>query len=402
MTLMVAILLLLIVSRLAAEIAERLGQPGMIGEIIAGIVLGPSIFNLIHPTPELAAIADLGVFLLMLLAGMEIDTPRLLLAFRGRNIWISICGFVLPFLLGMAAGWLLDLDAMRIVFIGLCIAITALPVSVRILMDLDLMHTSIARQIIAAAIANDVLALLVLGVLLDLGGGSGDWSSALSSAGWTIVKLLLFMGLVIAVSRFATRAVGQVADVDGLVQRALGSLRMKEPLFGVTLLFVLGFAGLADALGLHFVVGAFFGSMLLSHELLGQRNFEQVQNTASGVTMSLLAPLFFASVGLEFNVWTMTEAWLITVVLTAAFAGKMLAGLLGGRLAGLSRAESWALGIGLNGRGIMELVVAKIALANGFIANRLFTVLVLVGVVTTLVTPILLKHAFRKLDELKP
>ncbi|HET9369325.1 MAG TPA: cation:proton antiporter, partial [Vicinamibacterales bacterium] len=196
MTLMVAILLLLIVSRLAAEIAERLGQPGMIGEIIAGIVLGPSIFNLIHPTPELAAIADLGVFLLMLLAGMEIDTPRLLLAFRGRNIWISICGFVLPFLLGMAAGWLLDLDAMRIVFIGLCIAITALPVSVRILMDLDLMHTSIARQIIAAAIANDVLALLALGVILDLGSASTEWSVGLRSAAGTSARILLFMAAV--------------------------------------------------------------------------------------------------------------------------------------------------------------------------------------------------------------
>src|SRR5262245_51928612 len=117
MTLMVAILLLLIVSRLAAEVAERLGQPGLIGEIVAGLVLGPSVLNLVHTTPEITAISDLGVFLLMLLAGMEIDTPRLLLAFRGRNIWISICGFFLPFLLGLGAGWLLQLDAMRIVFI---------------------------------------------------------------------------------------------------------------------------------------------------------------------------------------------------------------------------------------------------------------------------------------------
>jgi Kef-type K+ transport system membrane component KefB len=114
--------------------------------------------------------------------------------------------------------------------------------------------------------------------------------------------------------------------------------------------------------------------------------------------MGFLAPLFFATIGLEFDASSLTSVWLPVVVLAVAFAGKILAGRLGGWLAGMGPAESWALGIGLNGRGIMELVVAKIGLSSGFIGTSLFSVLVLMGVTTTIITPLLLKRAFQAVD----
>jgi Kef-type K+ transport system membrane component KefB len=181
---------------------------------------------------------------------------------------------------------------------------------------------------------------------------------------------------------------------DAIVPR----LRVKEPIFALTLLFVLGFAALADLLGLHFVVGAFFGAMLLGRGLIAARHVDDVQKTVSGIAMGFLAPLFFATIGLEFDARTLTDPVLIGVILVAAFGGKILAGQLGGWMAGLTRAEAWALGVGLNGRGIMELVVARIALANGFIGVRLFTVLVLMGLVTTILTPILLRRAFDRIN----
>ena len=166
MSLIIAILLLLVVSRVAAELAERAGQPAMIGEIAAGLLLGPSVLNLVHGSPELTAIADLGLLLLMLLAGMQISLEQLFDAFKGRKIWISLLGFLLPLTLGIGAGVALGLDGNRTLFIGLCIAITALPVSIRILMDLGRLDTRVGRYIVGAAIANDVLALLML-VLLE-------------------------------------------------------------------------------------------------------------------------------------------------------------------------------------------------------------------------------------------
>ena len=401
MSLIVALLLLLVVARIAAEAIERVKQPGMIGEIAAGLILGPTLLNLIQPSVALTAIADLGVFLLMLLAGMEIELPRLFREFRGRNLWISIVGFALPFGLGILAGVVLGLDSMRAIFVGVCIAITALPVSIRILMDLGRLQSDVGQRIIGAAIANDVLALLVLGVILDTQAASADWGSVLQVAGLSTLKVLGFMIAVAIVARLLGRITLRTSS-RGLVDAIVEPLRIKEPLFALTLVFVLGFAALADMLGLHFIVGAFFGSVLLSHELMGPRNFEEVRRTASGITMGFLAPLFFASIGLEFSVHTLTDPVLILVILTAAFAGKLVAGWIGGRLAGLSAAESRALGIGLNARGIMELVVAKIALNNGFIGTRLFSVLVLMGIVTTLVTPLLLKRAFAEIDAQNP
>jgi Kef-type K+ transport system membrane component KefB len=173
---------------------------------------------------------------------------------------------------------------------------------------------------------------------------------------------------------------------------------VKEPVFAATLLFVIIFAALAEALGLHFVVGAFFGSVLLSHELLGPQQFEQARKTASAVSMGFLAPLFFASIGLAFDPSGLSDVWLTVGVVVVAFVGKILSGRLGGWLAGMGPAESWALGMGLNGRGIMELVVARIGLSSGLIGAGLFSVLVLMGMITTIVTPTLLKRAFAAAD----
>ena len=397
MTLIVAILFLLIVSRVAAELAERVGQPAMIGEILAGLILGPALLGLIHPSPELTAIADIGLLMLVLLAGMEIDLDQLFDAFRGRNLWIAIMGFVVPFALGAGTGATLGLDAHRTIFVGLCIAITALPVSIRILMDIGRLQTTVGQRIIGAAIANDVIALLVLGVIVNANTTQAGWREVVASAGMPTAKVVLFMAAVVLAGKAINKAAA-MAHLDKWRENIGSRLRVKEPVFAATLLFVIIFAALAEALGLHFVVGAFFGSVLLSHELLGPPQFEQARKTASAVSMGFLAPLFFASIGLAFDPSGLSDVWLTVGVVVVAFVGKILSGRIGGWLAGMSRAESWALGMGLNGRGIMELVVARIGLSSGLIGSGLFSVLVLMGMVTTIVTPTLLKRAFAAAD----
>jgi Kef-type K+ transport system membrane component KefB len=397
MTLIVAILLLLVVSRVAAELAERARQPAMIGEILAGLILGPALFGLIHESPELTAIADIGLLMLVLLAGMEIELKQLFDAFTGRNLWISVMGFVVPLALGIGTGAMLGLDANRTLFVGLCIAITALPVSIRILMDIGRLQTAVGQRIIGAAIANDVLALLVLGVIVNANTTGAGWREMLASAGMPIVKVVVFMAAVLLAGKAINKAAA-MAHLDQTREAIGRRLRVKEPVFAVTLLFVIVFAALAEVLGLHFVVGAFFGSVLLNHELLGQQQFEQARKTASAVSMGFLAPLFFASIGLAFDPSGLTDLWLTLGVVIVAFVGKIFAGRIGGWLAGMKPAESWALGMGLNARGIMELVVARIGLSSGLVGSGLFSVLVLMGMVTTIVTPMLLKRAFEAAD----
>jgi Kef-type K+ transport system membrane component KefB len=397
MSLIVSILLLLVVSRLAAEIAERVHQPAMIGEILAGLILGPALLGLIHESSELTAIADIGLLMLVLLAGMEIELKQLFDAFKGRNLWISLMGFVVPLALGLGVGAMLGLDANRTLFVGLCISITALPESIRILMDLGRLHTTIGQRIIGAAIANDVLVLLLLGVIVNANTSGAAWRDVVTAAGVSVVKVLLFMAAVLVAGEALNKA-AMMAHLDKVREFVGRRLRVKEPVFAATLVFVIVFAALAELLGLHFVVGAFFGSVLLNHDLLGREQFEQARRTASAVSMGFLAPLFFASIGLAFDPLGLTDAWLTTMVVAVAFIGKIFAGRVGGWLAGMRPAESWALGLGLNGRGIMELVVARIGLSSGLIGSGLFSVLVLMGMITTIVTPTLLKRAFAAAD----
>ena len=393
-----ALLFLLVLSRVLGELAARYGQPAMLGEILAGILLGPSGCRVVAFTPEIKAIADLGVLLLVFLAGMEMDPRALWRSVRGRNAWVSACGFVVPVAGGALVGRLFGLDATRTIFISLCVAITALPVSVRILIDLGQLHSDVGQRIVSSAIANDIASLLALGVVLQMTAGGGSGTSILTAMALALTKALLFMAVAAAAARVTRRyALARGRHPLAAIERLLRTVRSQESLFAVTLLVVMAFATFSQALGLDFVVGAFFGAMLLSHEVLGRPNFEAIQQTASSVTVGFLGPVFFAAIGLEFDVSSLRDWRLVGAVLVVSFAGKILGGYLGGRLARLSRRESWAIGVGLNGRGVMELVIANIALANGFIGRQLFTSLVLMAVATTFATPVLLKRAYTRL-----
>ena len=399
MPLIESLLLLLVASRILGEIAMRFGQPSMLGEIAAGILLGPSCLSYIHYSPEMKAIADIGVLLLVFLAGMEMDVDALWMAFRGRGAWVSAAGFVIPLLCGIGLGRAFGMDLTRIAFLGLCIAITALPVSVRILMDLGKLQSDVGQRIVSAAVANDVVSLLALGIIVDLKAAPGGVERLLVVTATSLAKAVLLMSVVAIAATFIRRySPTRFIRSAGPLEKLLDRLKGNEGRFAFVLLFVIAFASFSEFLGLDFVVGAFFGSMLLSHQALGKENFLRIQDTASSVTMGFLGPIFFAAIGLEFNVSSLRNWPLVASVLILSFAGKILGGYVGGRLAKLSNEESWALGMGLNGRGVMELVIANIALRNGFIGQELFTTLVLMAVTTTFATPILLRGAFRRLE----
>ncbi|HJU05965.1 MAG TPA: cation:proton antiporter [Nitrospiraceae bacterium] len=399
MPLIESILLLLVVSRIAGEIAEHYGQPAMLGEIAAGVILGPSMLNYIQVTPEIRTIAELGVLLLVFHAGLEMDPHKLAKAFQGKGVWVGIMAFLTPLGMGAILGIAFGFDHLRVIFLSLCIAITALPVSVRILMDLGKLRTDVGEKIIAAAVMNDVASLLVLGVVLELQTGDSGWQRVLAVASWSLTKTVLFMAAIIVAARLIRYSSGRIPVSRKLLGLLLLRLKGKEPMFAIVLLFVLGFAAVSDLIGLHFIVGAFFGAMILGHDAVGRANYEAVERIASSITMGFLGPIFFAVIGLEFHMASLTQWPLVVSILAAAFGGKLLGGYWGGRLAGLSQAESWALGCGVNGRGIMELVIANVALFNGFITQDLFSMLVLMGTVTTLVTPFLLGRAFQAIGD---
>ena len=390
------LLILLVTARLLGEIFEQFKQPSMMGEIIAGIILGPSLLGLIHRTEDISVISELGVFLLVIIAGLEIRTEDILKSLRGKNIIISIMSFLLPIVSGFAIGWCFDKSLITTIFIGLCIAITALPVSVRILMDLGKIDSDVGKRIISVSIFNDVLALTILGVIINVNNNSVTTVSVIAvEIGLSLAKLLAFM-LILYFSYFFIKKLTRKGNLIEIgMNNLLSILKGKESLFVLFFAFVLAFSSFTESLGFHFIIGAFFASLLINEDVVGIDHLTNIRNTTNGLAMGFLAPIFFAAIGLEFNIYSIQHYTLLIAILAVSFFSKIAGGYFGGRLAGLGSRESGIMGIGLNARGIMELVIANIAYKAGLIDSEIFSILVLMGVLTTLVTPSLLKQAFK-------
>jgi len=394
----VNLLILLLSAKILGEIAERLGQPAMIGEVLAGVILGPSLFNIIPVVGDIKPIADLGVFLLILMAGMEIEAEEIRNSIRGKNLWIALLGFIIPLGSGLLIGHLFHFSNIFTIFLGLCIAITALPVSIRILMDLGKLQSDVGQRIISAAIFNDIVSLMILGIVLDYNGGSGKLEDVTFSILFTSAKVILFIVFLVIAYRLISISKARVSTLNPKMERFLHYLKGKESLFALVILFVLIFSSIAELLGLHFIVGAFFGAMLFPRTLFEKSEFDQVKHSTASFTMGFLAPIFFAILGVQFNAGALTNGLLLTVVLIASFLSKILGGYFGSRLAGFNNLKSITIGLGLNARGIMELVIANIALQKGFIDVPVFSILVVMALLTTLITPFLLKDAFIRIE----
>lgn len=367
----------------------------MIGEIVAGIILGPTLLNLIHRTDEIKTISELGVFLLVIIAGLEIDFDDILNSLKGRNIIISLLTFFFPLLSGFTVGYFFGLDTMTTVFTGLCVAITALPVSIRILMDLGKINSEIGQKIISVAIFDDIMALTLLGVLLNIKDTDMSLAAVLKISAMSLVKLSLFLVILVLAYRFIKKLANRENFVENELNRFLLILKGKESLYAIFFVFVLVFATITETLGFHFIVGAFFAAMLINENLVGKKHLDSFHTTTNSLAMGFLAPVFFAGIGLEFNFGSISQYTLLFSVLFVSYFSKIAGGYLGGRLAGYSGKFALTLGIGLNARGIMELVIANIAYKAHLISLEIFSILVIMGVVTTLTTPFMLKRSFR-------
>ena len=392
------LLILLVISKVFGEIFERFKQPAMIGEIIAGIIVGPSLLNIIHRTEDIKVISELGIFLLVIIAGLEINFDDILKSLKGKNIIVSILAFFLPIFSGFAVGHFFGKKIMTTVFIGLCVAITALPVSIRILMDLGKINSYIGQKIISVAIFDDVLALTILGLILNIKDTDMEVGTIIKNASISLLKLSIFL-TILSLTYFLIR---KLSNRENYLERQLNKilllLKGKESLFAIFFVFVLLFATITESLGFHFIIGAFFAAMLINENLVGKKHLESFHNTTNGLAMGFLAPIFFAGIGLEFNISSIQNYGLLIAIILVSYFSKIFGGFIGGKIIGLNNKTSLTLGLGLNARGIMELVIANIAYKAGLIDSEIFSMLVIMGVLTTLSTPIMLKRSFKSIE----
>lgn len=393
--------LLLASARLFGEVARRFNQPSVLGEILAGILLGPTVFGALAPkwslflfprtgggALALDGLMTLAITLFLLVAGLEVDLSTIWR--QGKlALNVGVAGVVVPFAVGFGAAWflpeLMGIEAgadplLFALFMATALSISALPVIAKTLMDLNLYRSDLGMLVVAAAVFNDLVGWIIFAVIL---GTLGTGPDQVLSIGQTIFLTLFFALFMLTVARW-------------LINRILPWLHAHASWPGGVLGFALALALIAAAftewIGIHAIFGAFLAGVALGDS---KHLRERTRATIEQFVSFIFAPLFFAGIGLKVNFVTQFDPLLVVAVLVIATLGKVLGCGLAGRFSGLGRREAWALGFGMNARGAMEIILGLLALKYGLIGEPLFVALVVMALVTSLMSGPLLQRVLR-------
>lgn len=398
--LLLQLVVILGTARVLAWLLRYLGQPAVIGEMIAGLALGPILLGNVAPDlhavlfppqslPALAGISQIGLVLFMFIVGAELRMPTGLRPQMVASAWVGGLSMLLPFLFGLAmAPWLhpeLAPDGVAFLpfalFVATSMAITAFPVLARILKDKGLAGTAVGALGLTSAAVADLLAWILLALVVALIAADGGWSGfARMLAGLVVLGIVAF-----ALVRPAVAA---------LLRRHANDGRPDGMVLALLLIITFAFAALTQWLQLHEVFGAFlFGVCLPRDDQLLDTLVERLEHVA----ILVLMPVFFALAGLNTSADAFGGMGLATlgVILLLAIVGKVLGGAAGARICGMGWRDAFAMGALMNTRGLMELIVLKVGLDVGVIGKEIFTLLMLMAVITTLMTSPLLSLLMR-------
>ena len=371
-----AMLLVFGSAKLLSEIFERLHQPGIAGEILAGILIGPSVLGWIAPDQFILALSELGLMFLLFRVGLEVKASEFVKVGFTAGI-VAVLGVLLPFL----SGWLLGVVSHRSgpesIFIGAALVATSVGITAQVLSAKGLLQAHASRIILAAAVIDDILGLLVLAVVSSIAAGKVNF------LGLTVTAMMA-VGFTVTIARWGTRA------MNVLVPRLEQRLTVAEAQFALAMCMLFGLSLLAVYAGVAAIIGAFLAGMALA-ETVGQR----VHDLTNGVT-ELLVPFFLTGVGLRFNVASFSDPSTITfalVLVLVAIVSKL--GGCGLGALGLGKANALRIGVGMVPRGEVGMVVAQIGLTTAAVSDSVFSAIVFMSVMTTLVAPPLLVRAFK-------
>ena len=376
--LLIGLVIVWLAAKLAGEGIERLGQTAVLGELLAGVIIGPGVLGLVHESEILHALAEIGLVILLFEIGLESDLEGLLRAGLQSTV-VAVVGLVCPFALGYLLGTLWGTSTTVAVFIGATMTATSVGITARVLSDLDRLGEVSSKIVLGAAVLDDILGLMILAVVTGL---IQTETFSLGSIGWILGKALVFLaGAIVFGIRFAPTMVRWVSRM-----RARGSLIVYAVLFCVLL------AALSEWLGLATIVGAFAAGLILAKTDRSTHIDEQLKPVAD-----LFVPVFFVTVGMKVMPTTLnpfdTEAGglaLALLLIGAAIAGKLSAGL----AVYQKGVKRWPVGVGMVPRGEVGLVFAGTGLASGIIGKDLYAVLITMIMVTTFVVPPWLKAIY--------
>jgi len=365
-------------AKLMAEIFERLGQPGIVGEILAGVLIGPSVLNWIAPSEFLTALSDLGAMFLLFRVGLEVKSSELM-KLGGTATLVAVSGVIMPFLFGWSILLAFGESNNEAIFVGAAMVATSVGITAQVLSAKNLLQATASKIILAAAVIDDVLGLLVLAVV-----------SGLTRGKLNILELVftgvLACGFTVIIAKWGTQAMGKV------VPHMTQNLRVGEAQFALAMCLLFALSVGAVYTGVAAIVGAFLAGLALA-----ETTAPRVRDLAHGVT-ELLVPFFLTGIGLHVDLTAFTDPrniLLAAVILFAAVLSKFIGCGIGAY--GLGRVNALRVGVGMIPRGEVGMVVAQIGLGFGIIKQNVYGVVVFMSVATTIVAPPLINIAFRGL-----
>ncbi|WP_226002468.1 cation:proton antiporter [Paenibacillus sp. BJ-4] len=370
------LLLILLFTKVAGHLSVRLGQPAVLGKLIAGIVLGPAVLGWVQSDTLIHDMSEIGVLLLMFIAGLETDLDQL------RRNWkpavaVAVGGIILPLVCGFGVGEAFGFTVHEGWFLGVILSATSVSITVQVLKDMNKLNTREGSTILGAAVLDDVLVVVLLAVLMSVFGMGGQEMSLGLLVG---KKLIFFVGAILG---------GWL--VVPWIMKILAPLKVTEAVITAALIICFGFAYFADVLGMAGIIGAFAAGISIA-----QTGYKHVvEEKMEPIAYSIFVPVFFVSIGLNVSFEGVGQQLGFVVALTLiALVTKLIGGGIGARLTGFDNRSSLAIGSGMISRGEVALIIAATGLQTGLLAQQYFTSVIIAVILTTLAAPPILKLCF--------
>ena len=372
--LLLGLVIVWVASKMGGEIMERIGQTAVLGELLAGVIIGPGVLGLVRESHAIHALAELGVLILLFEVGLESDLGDLLRS-GPQSALVAAVGVIAPFAAGYAVMYALGYPPLVAVFVGATLTATSVGITARVLADLGRLQDAGAKIVLGAAVVDDILGLIILGVVTAI---AQTGAVSVAAVGWLFTKSVIFLTVAfVAGVRLAPHLV-----------RVIGNMKTRGTLIVYSVVFAVALAAAADLIGLATIIGAFAAGLVLAKTERRQNIEHEIKPVAN-----LLVPIFFVTVGMKvepaaLNPWAENALLGLAALLTAVAVLSKLAAGLGVYQRGVRR---WPVGVGMVPRGEVGLIFAGAGWAVGVIAADLYSALVVVVMLTTFVAPPWLK-----------
>ena len=372
---------ILLVTQIVSHACTRVGIPDVIGQILVGVVAGPAILNWIHPGGMIYEFQEIGVIILMFIAGLESDLS-LLKKYLKPAVVVALAGILLPIVVMGIAADLFGLQWFESLFIGVIFAATSVSISVAVLREYRQLNSKEGATILGAAVADDIGAVMALSILISMSGTTGGGEVGHGSLLFTLVKQILFFGgaylLIRWLAPYLIHLSGQLLTIASTSVMAM--------------VICLGMAALADAVGLSGAVGSFFAGIAVANT----KKKETINRSFVPIGYAIFIPVFFVNVGLSMKLTTSLESWIFIIIMTVLACLTKLFGAGGGaKLMGFSMPSTYIIGSGMIARGEMSLITAQIGYEAHLLSAEYYSDVITVIVLATLLAPFILKHSLK-------